>query len=85
VVDHISDLQWDRLLANELSAEASEAVRAHAGRCAACSARLRELTAERAAFETRPLPTHDHDVRDRGGFGPAPRAHTLRSQRRRSG
>lgn len=85
MVDHISDLQWDRLLADELSAEAGEAVRAHADRCAACSARLRELTAERDAFETRPLPDHERDARDRGSSGSARRAHTLRSQRCRPG
>ena len=45
--DHVSDLQWDRLLADELPAEAAEIVRAHAEHCAACSTRLRELIAQR--------------------------------------
>jgi len=50
VTDHVSDLQWDRLLAGDLSAVADNAAHAHAARCAACASRLRELTAERDAF-----------------------------------
>lgn len=53
-IDHVSDLQWDRLLAGELAAEAAEDAGAHAEACAACSARLQELTAERDAFRLRP-------------------------------
>lgn len=52
---HVSDLQWDRLLAGELSADAGEAARSHADGCAVCAARLRELTAERDAFRLRPI------------------------------
>jgi hypothetical protein len=55
VTDHVSDLQWDRLLAGELSADAGDAARAHAAGCAACEARLRTLTAERDAFRLRPI------------------------------
>lgn len=55
MVDHISDLQWDRLLADELPEEAREAARAHADQCLACASRLRELAAERDAFQARPL------------------------------
>ena len=55
MVDHISDLQWDRLLASELPAEAREAVRAHADQCPACASRLRELIAERDTFQLRSL------------------------------
>jgi hypothetical protein len=55
VTDHVSDLQWDRMLAAELLAAAGEAARTHAGECAACAARLRELTAERDTFRFRPI------------------------------
>jgi len=55
VIDHVSDLQWDRLLAGELSADAGEALRAHARECAACASRLRDLTVERDAFRLRPI------------------------------
>lgn len=67
MIDHVSDLQWDRLLAGELTAEAGEVTRVHAGDCAACAARLRQLSAERDAFLRRPA-----------GFSyarPTPRAH----------
>ena len=53
--DHVSDLQWDRLLAGELTTAAGDASRDHAGHCAACASRLRELTAERDAFLHRPV------------------------------
>lgn len=52
--DHISDLRWDRLLAGELNAADRGSTRAHADGCASCSARFRELEAERAAFVLRP-------------------------------
>jgi hypothetical protein len=55
VTEHVSDLQWDRLLASELAAESGAAAHAHAARCAACAARLRTLTAERDAFRARPI------------------------------
>jgi hypothetical protein len=55
VTKHVSDLQWDRLLAGELAAEAAAAAHAHAGRCTPCAARLRELTAEHDAFRVRPI------------------------------
>jgi len=55
VTEHVSDLQWDRLLAGELAAEAGAATHAHAARCTACAARLRTLTAERDAFRVRPI------------------------------
>jgi len=55
VTSHVSDLQWDRMLADELPADVGETVRAHAGECAECAARLRELTAERDAFRLRPI------------------------------
>jgi hypothetical protein len=55
VTEHVSDLQWDRLLAGELSAEAGAAAHAHAARCTACAGRLRALTAERDAFRLRPI------------------------------
>lgn len=55
MIDHVSDLQWDRLLTGELPAEAGDAARAHAAGCAACAARLREITAERDAFRLRPI------------------------------
>ena len=47
---HVSDLRWDRLLANELTeGERTEAL-AHAETCPACTARRAELTAGFAAF-----------------------------------
>jgi hypothetical protein len=52
--DHISDLRWDRLLADELPAAERDATRAHADACVACGARLREIEAERGAFVLRP-------------------------------
>jgi hypothetical protein len=55
VTDHVSDLQWDRLLAGELAADASEAAQAHANRCTACASRLSEIAAEREAFRIRPI------------------------------
>lgn len=55
MTEHVSDLQWDRLLAGELAAETSATANAHAARCTACAARLRELTAERDAFLVRPI------------------------------
>lgn len=56
MTDHISDLQWDRLLAGELPPAIADARRAHAAGCPACAARLAALTAERDAFHARPLP-----------------------------
>ncbi len=51
---HISDLRWDQLLAGE--AELTDEAAAHAKECAACKARLAELTAEREAFRFRAPP-----------------------------
>jgi hypothetical protein len=59
VIDHVSDLQWDRLLADELPTDTSGVVRAHADQCVACASRLRELTAERDAFRLRPPAVYD--------------------------
>ncbi len=56
MIDHVSDLQWDRLLAGELNGAASKAAHDHAAGCARCAARLRELTAGHAAFAWRPAP-----------------------------
>lgn len=53
--DHISDLQWDRLLFGELSGAAGDALRAHAAGCAACASRLRQLTGDQHAFQVRPV------------------------------
>lgn len=55
MTDHVSDLQWDRLLAGELAGDAGEATRAHATQCTACGARLCALVAERDAFRLRPV------------------------------
>lgn len=55
MTEHVSDLQWDRLLAGELAVEAEAAAHVHAARCTACAARLRTLTAERDAFRVRPI------------------------------
>jgi hypothetical protein len=55
MTDHVSDLQWDRLLAGDLAGDAAEAARAHAAGCTACGARLRALVAERDAFRLRPV------------------------------
>ena len=52
--DHVSDLRWDRLLAGELDGDAKTAALAHADACAACKARLDDLTRERDAFAVRP-------------------------------
>lgn len=53
--EHVSDLQWDRLLAGELAPEPAAAAHEHATLCTACAARLRALTAERDAFQLRPI------------------------------
>jgi hypothetical protein len=55
MTEHVSDLQWDRLLAGELAGDAAEAARAHAAQCPACGARLRAIVAERDAFRLRPI------------------------------
>jgi hypothetical protein len=55
MTDHVSDLQWDRLLGGELAGDAGEAARAHAAGCTACGARLRAIVAERDAFRLRPI------------------------------
>jgi hypothetical protein len=55
MTEHVSDLQWDRLLAGELAGDAGEAARAHAARCPACEARRRAIVAERDAFRLRPV------------------------------
>jgi hypothetical protein len=55
VTDHVSDLQWDRMLAGELALDRFSAAHAHAHGCEACAARLRALTAERDAFNVRPF------------------------------
>lgn len=55
MTEHVSDLRWDRLLAGELAAEVAAEAHAHAARCTACAARLRGLTAERDAFQVRPI------------------------------
>jgi len=55
VNDHISDLRWDRLLADELPDDQRTSALAHANGCAACGARYRELVAEQGAFKLRPV------------------------------
>jgi hypothetical protein len=55
MTDHVSDLQWDRLLAGELAGDAGETARAHAARCTACGTRLLAIVAERDAFRLRPI------------------------------
>lgn len=55
MTDHVSDLQWDRLLAGELALDLFSAAHAHADGCEACAARLRALTAERDAFNAHPF------------------------------
>ncbi|HSS01713.1 MAG TPA: hypothetical protein VLM79_31860, partial [Kofleriaceae bacterium] len=55
MMDHVSDLQWDRLLAGELALDLFSAAHAHAHGCEVCAARLRALTAERDAFNERPF------------------------------
>lgn len=52
---HVSDLRWDRWLAGELSPDETAQAVAHAGACAPCGARMRELAAEREAFQLRPI------------------------------
>lgn len=56
MIEHVSDLQWDRLLAGDAAPDAERAAYAHATACTACAARLRELTEERSAFRLRPMP-----------------------------
>lgn len=58
MIDHVSDLQWDRLLVGDLPADASEAARVHADQCVACSSRLRELTVKRAVYRLQPIPVY---------------------------
>ncbi|MBA2542110.1 MAG: hypothetical protein H0V17_20890 [Deltaproteobacteria bacterium] len=53
--DHISDLRWDRLLADELPADQRTSALAHADGCASCGARYRELLAGQGAFKLRPV------------------------------
>jgi hypothetical protein len=82
---HISDLRWDRLLAGDLPDDARRVVDDHAAKCVRCSTRLRELTAERDAFQSRPVhvavspasrsPSAARDPRS-AGFGPAYRDDT---------
>lgn len=48
--DCVSDLRFDRMLAGELDASGTADVRAHAGGCAVCAARLRELEGEAGAL-----------------------------------
>ena len=69
MIGHISDLQWDRLLADELPEDVGEALRAHADECAACSSRLRELTAARDAFRLRPFAIPGRQGRGMSGSG----------------
>jgi hypothetical protein len=52
---HVSDLRWDRWLAGELGPDDAAGALAHAAACAACGARMRELSAERDAFARRPV------------------------------
>ena len=52
---HVSDLRWDRLLANELDDDAKASVVAAAAECTTCNDRLAELTRARDAFVVRPL------------------------------
>lgn len=56
MTEHVSDLTWDRLLAGDAAPDAEEVAYRHAATCALCGTRLRELTAERNAFRTRPVP-----------------------------
>ncbi len=51
---HVSDLRWDRLLADELADAAKAEVLAAAAECETCAARHAELTRERDSFERRP-------------------------------
>lgn len=62
MTEHVSDLQLDRMLADE---PVDAAAREHAESCARCVARMRELTAERDAFVLSgpPLPAHRPRVR----------------------
>ncbi len=54
MIEHVSDLRWDRLLAGELRDDQATEVRAHAASCERCGGRLKELTAGRDAFTVRP-------------------------------
>lgn len=49
-MNHLSDLQLDRLLVGELPAVAAQAAGQHARSCTVCARRLRELTVDRDAF-----------------------------------
>ncbi len=63
----VSDLRFDRLLADELDADAARAVRDHVTGCARCASRLAEIEAARAAFAASapPLPARVVDLRRR--------------------
>jgi hypothetical protein len=50
---HVSDLQWDRLLAGELSGAVADEVFAAAQSCPTCAARRAELMREHDAFAAR--------------------------------
>ena len=52
----VSDLRFDRLLADELDADAARAVRDHLASCAHCAARFAAIEAARAAFTATALP-----------------------------
>jgi two-component system, NtrC family, response regulator AtoC len=54
VSEHVSDLQWDLLLADELPTDVAVHVRAHAAQCVACSRRRDELIAGAEKFQLRP-------------------------------
>src|SRR5262249_28722397 len=49
---HVSDLRWDLLLAGDLPDELRTAAYDHSAGCNTCATRMRELTAERDAFQT---------------------------------
>ena len=54
MIEHVSDLRWDRRLAGELPDDQIAEARAHAARCERCGGRLKELTAGRDAFTVTP-------------------------------
>jgi hypothetical protein len=53
---HVSDLRFDQLIAGDLDAVATTAMRAELAGCAQCTSRLAQLTRESQAFVARPLP-----------------------------
>lgn len=49
-MNHISDLQWDELVAGDLDAEAAREARAHAASCPGCAARFAEIRGGASKF-----------------------------------